>query len=131
MTKLPLRAEILDWIAQHPTQTAKRDLARAFGLKGDARIELKRLLKSLEDEGVLQKDKKSYRNPDLLPPVSMLRITRQSSDGDLFAGAVEWKGDSAEPEILMVLRPSDPTLGVGDRLLARVELTHAEKNQYE
>ncbi|MGB1752043.1 MAG: ribonuclease R [Paracoccaceae bacterium] len=131
MTKLPLRAEILDWIAQHPSQTAKRDLARAFGLKGDARIELKRLLKSLEDEGVLQKDKKSYRNPDLLPPVSMLRITRQSSDGDLFAGAVEWKGDSAEPEILMVLRPNDPTLGVGDRLLARVELTHAEKNQYE
>ena len=41
MTKLPLRAEILDWIAQHPAQTAKRDLARAFGLKGDARIELK------------------------------------------------------------------------------------------
>ena len=66
MTKLPLRAEILDWIAQHPSQIAKRDLARAFGLKGDARIELKRLLKSLEDEGVLQKDKKSYQSGSLL-----------------------------------------------------------------
>ncbi len=131
MTKLPLRAEILDWIAQNPKQTAKRDLAKAFGLRGVARIELKRLLKSLEEEGVLRKEKKGYHQPKHLPPVSMLRIERQSSDGDLFASAVEWKGETKEPEILMVLRPKDPSLGVGDRLLARVRLAHPANNQYE
>ena len=57
MTRLPLSAEILDWIAQNPTQTAKRDLAKAFGLRGAARVELRRLLKTLKEEGVLQKKK--------------------------------------------------------------------------
>ena len=131
MTKLPLSAEILDWIAQNPTQTAKRDLAKAFGLRGAARVELRRLLKTLKEEGVLQKEKKIYHQPNHLPPVSMLQIARQSSNGDLFASAVQWKGKTKEPEILMVLRPNDPSLLVGDRLLARVQLTHPEDNQYE
>ena len=131
MTKLPLRTEILDWIIRNPTQIEKRDLAEAFGLKGAARVEFKRLLKTLEKKGFLQKEKKSYRKPNHLPPVSMLLIVRQSSDGDLFASAVEWKGETEEPEILMVQRPNDPCLKVGDHLLARVKLTHPQNNQYE
>ena len=131
MTKLPLRTEILDWIIRNPTQIEKRDLAKAFGFKGAARVEFKRLLKTLEKEGFLQKEKKSYRKPNHLPPVSMLLIVRQSSDGDLFASAVEWKGETEEPEILMVQRPNDPCLSVGDQLLARVKLTHPQNNQYE
>ena len=128
---MPLRAEILDWISQNPTQSARRDLAKAFGLKGAARVELKRLLKTLEDNGVLKKGKRNYHRSDHLPPVTMLRITRQSSDGDLFASAVEWKGETNEPEILMVLLPNDPYLGIGDWLLARVQLTDYKNNQYE
>ncbi len=131
MTNLPIRAEILDWISQNPTQTAKRDLAKAFGLKGAARVELKRLLKSLEAEGLLQKEKKNYHRPNYLPSVSALRIARQSSAGDLFASAIELKSETKDPEILMVLRPNDPPLGVGDQLLARIQLTNAENNQYE
>ena len=50
MSKLPTRQEVLDWISAHPTQTNKRDIARAFGIKGAARIDLKRLLKELEEE---------------------------------------------------------------------------------
>ena len=130
MTKLPLRAELLDWISQNPTQTGKRDLAKAFGLKGAERMEFKKLLKTLEDEGALKKYKRSYHQSNLLSPVTMLRISRQSSDGDLFA-TVEWKRGTNEPEILMVLRPNDPFLGVGDRLLARVQLTDHKNNQYE
>jgi len=34
MAELPSKEAILDWIAGNPTQTAKRDIARAFGLKG-------------------------------------------------------------------------------------------------
>ena len=131
MTKLPLRAEILDWISQNPTQTGKRDLAKAFGLKGAARAELKRLLKTLEDEGAIKKHKGSYHQPSLLPPVTMLRISRQSPDGDLLASAVDCKGETKELEILMVLRPNDPSLGIGDRILARVQLTDHKNNQYE
>ena len=47
MSKIPSKPEILDWIAENPTLTAKRDIAKAFGIKGAARIDLKRVLKEL------------------------------------------------------------------------------------
>ena len=75
MNKIPTKDEILEWIEQNPTQAAKRDIARAFGIKGAARIDLKRVLKELEAEGHLEKRKRSYQNPDRLPPVSVLLVT--------------------------------------------------------
>ena len=85
MNDLPSKQEILDWISENPTQIAKRDIARAFGIKGAARIDLKRMLKELEAEGHLEKRKKTYRDPDKPPPVSVLRVTGLTPDGDLMA----------------------------------------------
>ena len=47
MSHIPSKAEILDWISANPALTAKRDIAKAFGIKGAERIELKRVLKEL------------------------------------------------------------------------------------
>ena len=74
MSKLPSKAEVLDWISANPTLTSKRDISKAFGIKGAARIDLKQLLKQLEDEGHLQKRTKSYRDPERLAPVSVLQM---------------------------------------------------------
>jgi hypothetical protein len=41
MMHIPSKDEILAWIADHPTLTSKRDIARAFGIKGSDRIGLK------------------------------------------------------------------------------------------
>ena len=45
MTRVPSKPEILAWVSENPTLTAKRDIAKAFGIKGSARIDLKRILK--------------------------------------------------------------------------------------
>ena len=50
MARIPSKDEILAWISENPTQTAKRDIAKAFGIKGAGRIDLKRILKELEEE---------------------------------------------------------------------------------
>ena len=131
MSKLPTKADILDWIAANPTLTAKRDIAKAFGIKGAARIDLKRLLKELEAEGHLEKRKKTYRDPDRLPPVSVLQVKAPNPDGDLFARALEWHGEGVEPIILVIPRASDPALGEGDRILARLQVVHEEDHNYE
>ena len=55
MTGIPTKEQVLEWIEQNPTLTAKRDITKAFGIKGAARIDLKRLLKELEAEGHLEK----------------------------------------------------------------------------
>ncbi len=131
MSKIPSKSEILDWIEQNPTLTAKRDIAKAFGIKGAARIDLKRVLKELEAEGHLEKRKRSYQDPDRLPPVSVLLVTGPDKDGDLFAKPMEWHGEGKEPVVLLIPRDSDPALGEGDRILARLTLVKGEDHHYE
>ncbi len=131
MSTLPTKTDILDWISANPTLTAKRDIAKAFGIKGAARIDLKRLLKELEDEGRLEKRHKTYRDPDRLPPVSVLEVLAPTSDGDLLAKPLEWQGEGREPVVLIVPRASDPALGQGDRILARLQVVQAEDHAYE
>ncbi|MBB3711270.1 ribonuclease R [Limimaricola variabilis] len=130
MNRLPSREEILQWISDNPTQTAKRDIARAFGIKGAARIDLKRLLRDLEDEGHLQKKRRTYRDPDRLPPVSVLSVLPPDPDGDLWARPLEWHGEGAEPTVLILPRESDASLGAGDRILAKLTATPGEDQDY-
>ncbi len=131
MSQIPTKAEILDWIADHPTLTAKRDIAKAFGIKGAARIDLKRILKELEDEGHLEKRNKTYRDPDRLPPVSIVQIGAANADGEMTARPLEWTGEGPEPRILMIARASDPALGEGDRILARLTEVRGQTHHYE
>ncbi|MEQ3708615.1 MAG: ribonuclease R [Tateyamaria sp.] len=131
MSRIPSKPEILDWIAANPTLTAKRDIAKAFGIKGAARIDLKRLLKELAEEGHLEKRKKTYSDPDRLPPVSVLLVAAPDDDGDLFARPMEWHGTGVEPKVLVIPRASDPALGEGDRILARLTLVQADDHHYE
>lgn len=128
---IPSKDQILQWIADNPTLTSKRDIAKAFGVKGADRIPLKRILKELEEEGHLQKSRKTYRDPDKLPPVSVLQVLEPDADGDLYAKPLEWQGEGAEPRVLFVARESDPALGAGDRILARMTEVKGEDHQYE
>lgn len=131
MTRIPTKAEILDWISANPTQSSKRDIAKAFGIKGADRIDLKRVLRELEAEGHLARRKRSYRDPDHLPPVSVLQVKAPDADGDLFARPLEWHGEGVEPIVLVVPRASDPAMGEGDRILARLTVVKDDDHNYE
>jgi len=131
MSNIPSKSEILTWITENPTLTAKRDIAKAFGIKGAARIDLKRMLKELEAEGHLEKRKKSYQDPDRLPPVSVLKVAGADRDGDLFAEPMEWHGEGTAPRILIIAKRGDPALGEGDRILSRLTLVTGEDHAYE
>ncbi|MHA7850659.1 ribonuclease R [Roseovarius sp.] len=131
MSQMPSKDEILQWISDNPTLTSKRDIAKAFGIKGAARIDLKRILKELEAEGHLEKRKKTYRDPERLPPVSVLQISGQTSDGELLARPLEWQGEGVEPVVMVLPRASDPALGEGDRILGRLQEVKGEAHHYE
>ncbi|NNL18701.1 MAG: ribonuclease R, partial [Boseongicola sp.] len=126
MARIPTKDEILSWISENPTQANKRDIAKAFGIKGAARIDLKRILKELAEDGHIEKRRKTYRDPESLPPVSVLQVTNPNADGDLFARPLEWQGEGPEPAVLLILRASDPALGPGDRILARLTKVKAD-----
>lgn len=130
MARIPSKEEVLNWISDHPTQTSKRDIAKAFGIKGADRIELKRVLRALEAEGHLEKRRKTYRDPEKLPPVSVLLVTGPAPDGELLARPLEWQGEGEEPRILLLPRAADPALGAGDRILARLQDVSGEDHHY-
>ncbi len=73
---VPSREEILAFLADNPGKTSKREIGRAFGVKGDDRIPLKQLLKAMTEDGLIARDEaKNLRRTDELPPVTVVEIT--------------------------------------------------------
>ena len=131
MTQIPSKQQILDWVAEHPDANSKRDIAKAFGIKGAERIELKRLLKEMEGEGQLERRRRHYLDAEKLPPVTVVELLAPDGSGDLFARPLEWRGDGPMPMIHYAPRESDPALGRGDRFLARLTEVYGEDYQYQ
>ena len=130
MSQIPTKDQILAWISDNPGHASKRDIAKAFGIKGAARIDLKRILRELEAEGHLEKRSKTYRDPDRLPPVAVLQVLAPDDLGDTFCRPLEWLGEGPEPRVLFSAKPTDPALGEGDRILARMQEVQGEDHQY-
>ncbi|GHC54407.1 ribonuclease R [Neogemmobacter tilapiae] len=132
MENLPSKDEILNFLRENPGLSAKRDIAKAFGIKGAGlRMELKRLLKEMEAEGALTRKARRMRAFGALPPVALLRVIGPDGQGDLFAEATgEDIGEGPSPRILVSPQKGDPALGAGDRILARLTATPGEGADY-
>ena len=127
----PTREAILDFLkrereAGQTAKIGKREIARAFGIKGSDRIALKRVLKELEDEGAIERRRKTLHRPGTLPSVVLADVTGRDKDGELLAVPVEWDPEHGPvPKILIMptrQRQGTPTPGVGDRALMRTEI---------
>jgi ribonuclease R len=124
---LPTRDEVLKFIEENPDRAGKRDLAKAFNIKGDARVYLKDLLRELGDEGLLEKRARRLSRPGTLPPISVLNIIGRDNDGGLISRPAEWDEENyGKPPVVTIRRTrlnksSDgPAVGVGDRVLAKI-----------
>ena len=115
---------MLRFIRENPGQTGKREIARAFGLKGQQKIALKALLKELKDEGVIASRGKRLAGRGQLPSVTVLDVVARDRDGGLLARPVQWDEteDGKAPTVAIArdTRGRAPTPGVGDRVLARI-----------
>jgi ribonuclease R len=122
---MPGRDEIMAFVADNPGKAGKREIARHFGITGGARIYLKRLLRDMADDGLLEKRQKKLIKTGDLPAVLVVTVVARDADGELIAEPATWDVDEqgAPPKILVVpeRRKSQPrTAGLGDRLLVRL-----------
>ncbi|MGF1550958.1 MAG: ribonuclease R [Paracoccaceae bacterium] len=129
MNRLPTKTELLDWVRENPDHASKRDVARAFGIKGAERVELKRLMRELKDEGAIERQGRKMRPAGTLPPVTLFEVGRPDGEGNLWLAPKD-AGDEA-PRILYVARKADPALKPGDTVLAKVRAVEAEDVDYE
>jgi ribonuclease R len=126
----PARDAIVAFIRANPGKIGTREIAREFGLKNADRVELKRILRELADDGTIAKRGRKVLEPAALPPTVMADITGRDTDGELLATPTEWDEEEfgAAPKIRIHVprRPQPGTAaGVGDRALLRVEKSDA------
>ena len=117
------KARVLEALAKNP-QSTKRDIAHTLGVKGNARIHLKKILKELESEGALKRGpNRTFEKPGTLPDITVLEITGQDADGELLARPQRWESDKQPPKIIVLPGKEDErggVLGAGERILARL-----------
>jgi len=123
---LPSEEQVLEFIQSQSSRVGKREIARAFGIRGAARIDLKKLLKQMSDKGLIERRRKRVSHASGLPPVAVLEITAIDTDGDPLARPASWDEElSGPPPVVLVVGtargvPKSLTAGIGDRVLARI-----------
>ena len=128
------KSDVLDYIRNSSSPQTKREIARAFKIKGgENRVALKQVLKSLEKDGAISKQAGGgYTVPDGLPSVGTVEVTDISVDGDIVAKIVDWDDDllGQPPRIeIMPDKKHYPHMAEGKRALVRFERVSA--NAYE
>jgi ribonuclease R len=119
---LPSRKQILDFIASSDQPAGKREIARAFGLSGQEKIDLKRLLKDMADEGLIDSSPgRAFHQAGGVPKVTVLRVAQIEDSGTVFAVPEQWHAEGPPPRLRVVERGKRSALGIGDRILARTE----------
>src|SRR5947208_2986405 len=122
---LPSRKQILDFIASSDQPAGKREIARAFGLKGNDKIALKTLLRDMADEGLIDSSPgRAFHQAGGVPKVTVLRVQAVDDSGAVWAVPEQWHADTPAPRLRIVERGGNQrrgALGIGDRVLARTE----------
>jgi ribonuclease R len=120
----PTRDQVMAFIAECDTPAGKREIAKAFGLKGQEKIALKALLKDMADEGLIDiGPARAFHKMGGVPKVTVLRIV-DVDDTTLIATPERWEAEGQPAPRLRVLeRGKRGALTIGDRVLARTEET--------
>jgi ribonuclease R len=122
----PSREEILAFIASSKSKVGKREIARHFSLNPANRMLLKRVLKDMQVEGALERERGGLHHAGALPPVLVADVLKQDRNGDLIAVPSEWDGAKGTPPQILLHAPRrgrepGPTPGLNDRILVRIE----------
>ncbi len=128
------KESVFDLIKTSPTPVTKRQVARAFGIKGgENRVALKQILKSLEKDGSITKQAGGvYSAPNSLPAVSVLEVHDIDVDGDVYAKPLQWDEDvqGKLPRIEIIPdKKNFKNVREGSRALCR--LSRIAENAYE
>src|SRR6476469_2663440 len=119
---LPSRKQILDFISSSDQPAGKREIARAFGLKGNEKIALKALLRDMADEGLIDSSPgRAFHQRGGVPKVTVLRVSQVDDSGSIFAVPEQWHAETPPPRLRILERGRRGALGIGDRVLARTE----------
>ena len=115
----------MEFVRENPGRASRREIARAFHIKNDARPELTRLIQELRKEGLMESGRRARPTGgrgDALPEMLVLEVTAIDPDGEVLAKPLVWDRKDQPPRIYLApaAKPGLPAFGIGDRVLARL-----------
>jgi ribonuclease R len=119
----PTKNDVLTFIKDYKGKVTKREIARAFGIKGQEKVQLKKMLRELTEDGLLAKDQqRALRPAERLPNVQIIEFAGTDKNGDPLAKPVNWENGGKPPTIYISEKKHrrGPPMGTGDRALARL-----------
>ena len=117
----PTKDEVLRFVRESPGKVGRREIARAFNIRGNDRAALTELLRTLEEEGAIDSRRTRRRPAGTLPSVTVLEVVGLDRDGALSARPTRWEEPDPPPPITLDPAPRGvPEPGEGDRVLARL-----------
>ena len=131
---IPSKEQVLAYISGEASPTGvkpsprvnKREIARAFRVKGPDKGELKTLLRDLEADGAVKRGRKVLSRQGRLPAMVVADIVERAADGAFVARPAE---DDANARILIrpprIKRDRAPTPTLGARALLRIAYDEA------
>ncbi|GAA4643788.1 ribonuclease R [Pontixanthobacter gangjinensis] len=117
---------MLEFLQSADGIVGKREIAKAFGLKGQEKIALKKLLKDMAEEGLIDGKRTAYHRMGGIPKVTVLKVM-DIDDGQPFAIPESWSPEDGSPPPRIRIFEQKKSKGrhaalkVGDRILARTE----------
>tara|TARA_B100000886_G_scaffold338563_1_gene301678 strand:- start:6220 stop:8388 length:2169 start_codon:yes stop_codon:yes gene_type:complete len=126
----PTREQLVEFIERHKNAISARDIQNGFKLKGNSRKDIKSILKELEHEGVIKRQRnRKYKIAKRLPPVLIVDAIKIDSDGGLLLSPIKSEYATIAPEIYLIQNNKQSfNIAVGDRLLVKIS---KHSNEYQ
>ena len=119
---LPTKEAIAAFIKDSPTPVGRREIARAFNVKGPDRAALRAMIAELAEDGDIDLGRKrKAAAPGALPEVCVVEVASVDHDGEMIAHPLAWVSEEAPPRIVLMPDRRGPAMTTGDRALARLE----------
>lgn len=119
---VPGTADLIAYLNANGGKVGKKEIARAFHLRGEERVKLKKALKELKESGRIETySGKKMITADGLPERCVCEITGTDSDGELIARPLKWDKPEPAPQILITdLGRLRPPPSEGDYVVLRL-----------
>jgi ribonuclease R len=127
---VPDRATLLEYLNNAKGAIGHREVAIAFGVKGDDRRALKALLRELAEDGVIAKTgRKEIASKTVPPDGGVFQIVEIDTHGDLLARACGRDDELFGPAVRVApgkpqVRHEGPPPGINDRFVGKVRTDH-------
>ncbi len=120
---LPSKNKILEYVNQSPRKVGVREIARAFGVDGERKAALKKMLREMRRDGEIGRRAGRRERPGGLPAVAVVEVSGLDEDGEALARPVAWDDDDRPPPVIRMVaeRRGRPAPGPGERLLVRLQ----------